>query len=437
MQNQGNVKKYTLFLILFLSFTSFIFAQKYFNLGKKNFDENNFQEADFWLKKSMESDNENKFDAGILLSISNAKQNNLQQAELVFKQVLPLNPHTSNSQYNISLIYSYIGKYQLALNYADSALSLRKDDAYFISHKALVLSLLNDYKKAISEIKRALLIKPKEIDFLNNLGWYNLSSKNYDEAIVAFNELLQLDSMNAKAYLNRAMCFQEKKEYEKSIDDIDRALVLMPFAIKAMIQRGEVRLLQNKTCWACTNFEDVRNIVDSIGQRYIEKYCDNRETINYFPNGKVEEKVTYKNGKRQGKNIAFYENGKPSMEQNYIDGKRIGKAFEYHENGKVKKEAKFENDALNGDATEYYENGKVKLKLTYISGARQGKAISYFENGKVDKDLFYKDDFLEGVYKLYYSNGKLKEQGNLLKGNYTEKPKAWDEKGNEIEWKQE
>ena len=62
----------------------------------------------------------------------------------------------------------------------------------------------------------------------------------------------------------------------------------------------------------------------------------------YFPNGKIEAKGKFKNGKRVGKWRYYYESGKLKQLSSYSQtGERSGKWIKYNENGEVINNVKY------------------------------------------------------------------------------------------------
>ncbi|MHB8596837.1 MAG: tetratricopeptide repeat protein [Ktedonobacteraceae bacterium] len=71
--------------------------------------------------------------------------------------------------------------------------------------------------------------------------------KEYQRAIENFDRAIFLNSQNASAYYNRGNAFYNLQEYQRAIADYDRALAIDPNYKKARNNRSEVsRLLNSK-----------------------------------------------------------------------------------------------------------------------------------------------------------------------------------------------
>ena len=80
-------------------------------------------------------------------------------------------------------------------------------------------------------------------------------------------------------------------------------------------------------------------------------------SADYYENGQLKSKVTYKDGEEQGLFESYRENGQLEYKNNYKDGETHG-LFEW-----------------------YYENGQLKEKITYKDGEKHGLTEWYGENG--------------------------------------------------------
>ena len=110
---------------------------------------------------------------------------------------------------------------------------------------------------------------------------------------------------------------------------------------------------------------------------------------------------TYINGIRNGISIKFYrsknKNGDPipSEELNYVDGKREGVWKQYFENGSIKLKTSYKNDMVDGYYTFNLESGSVYCMGNYRKGLKEGewyywydstkKTIIHFKKGIPDK----------------------------------------------------
>jgi hypothetical protein len=79
------------------------------------------------------------------------------------------------------------------------------------------------------------------------------------------------------------------------------------------------------------------------------------------------------------------------------DGKKDGVVTEYFPNGKVKLKATYKADELNGAWTSHHENGVVAISASYKKGKLHGAYVEKSDKGQVLLSAAYKDGRLDGA----------------------------------------
>lgn len=88
----------------------------------------------------------------------------------------------------------------------------------------------------------------------------------------------------------------------------------------------------------------------------------------YHSNGKLANKIQFKNGKRNGTDFWYYPTGKKFRITNYKDGVHHGTEVEYDESGRKKYEEPYRNGKLHGIKKYYRENGQIWAKQKFEDG---------------------------------------------------------------------
>ena len=186
----------------------------------------------------------------------------------------------SSAYYWLAEYYDSIGKrqsakkcYRNALIDSDKALSIVKTDSFnnFLRPQAYIargmaLYGLKDYKQSIAALNKALRTEGIESDDASVAFFYLINGyaafkygekatlriypshwgeklfkkKNYDKAIVAFNEAIELDPEDSFSYRNRARCFAMLKQYENALNDFKKAIILNPEDEEAYYYRAVI-----------------------------------------------------------------------------------------------------------------------------------------------------------------------------------------------------
>lgn len=83
-----------------------------------------------------------------------------------------------------------------------------------------------------------------------------------------------------------------------------------------------------------------------------------------------------------------------------------GDYIKKYPNGIVQMRGFYVNGKRNGQWTSFFQNGKVQSEGFFKDGLRDGKALVYYENGKIYYEGYYKDGREVGTWKFYDENGK-------------------------------
>ncbi|KAI9177539.1 hypothetical protein LWI28_016451 [Acer negundo] len=123
-------------------------------------------------------------------------------------------------------------------------------EAYVLYVQAQVEMALGRFENAVSAAEKAGLIDYNNVDIamvLNNVkmvvrartrGNDLFTSGRFDEACSAYGEGLKYDSCNSVLYCNRAVCWSKLGLWEKSIENCNEALRILPNYTKALLLRA-------------------------------------------------------------------------------------------------------------------------------------------------------------------------------------------------------
>lgn len=88
----------------------------------------------------------------------------------------------------------------------------------------------------------------------------------------------------------------------------------------------------------------------------------------YYKNGKLKEKVSFKNKLINGKRTTYHENGSLETNAYYIDNRINGTYNEFHSNEQLKSKVEFVNGKKEGNQPHFYDNGNLKSIAKYKNG---------------------------------------------------------------------
>ena len=148
--------------------------------------------------------------------------------------------------------------------------------------------------------------------------------------------------------------------------------------------------------WEIYYFDKENN--DKLWLR-VQFYNDSVIQVGYYTNGNIRNQFLYKpmsfekeinsrffdeNKIRHGESVEYYENGQLFQKVTHIDGEQDGELLQYYENGQLKWKGMYKDDKQNGEFLNYYENGQLK----YEGIVKEGKIVTeknYDESGNLIK----------------------------------------------------
>ncbi|XP_021572012.1 sperm-associated antigen 1 [Carlito syrichta] len=120
-----------------------------------------------------------------------------------------------------------------------------------------------NYKDALSKYSECLKINNKECAIYTNRALCYLKLCQFDEAKQDCDQALQLDDGNVKACYRRALAHKGLQNYQKSLTDLHKVLLLDPNIVEAKMELEEVtRFLNDKDNTASFNKEKERRKIE-------------------------------------------------------------------------------------------------------------------------------------------------------------------------------
>ena len=184
------------------------------------------------------------------------------QAELIYRQILQVDPQNADAIHLLGLIAHQVGRHDMAVDYIQKAVRLRPDfpaaysnmgnalrslgrldqaaasfrealrqqpdfaDGYF--NLGLVLQDQGKLNEAIHNCRQAVALKPEFAAAHNNLGNLLKDTDQLDEAIVSYRQALRVDPNYAGAHSNLGNALRDQRKLDEAIIHCRQALRLQP-----------------------------------------------------------------------------------------------------------------------------------------------------------------------------------------------------------------
>lgn len=165
--------------------------------------------------------------------------------------------------------------------------------------------------------------------------------------------------------------------------------------------------------------------------RFVEGRRDGTWT-RWYPGGKVDAIVDYKDGKPQSF-VAWHDNGQKWEEGIFVDGFKQGPWIRWHANGQKEVESFYDHGTLDRRYTVWHDNGQKQEQGEYKKGVREGLWVSWHENGQKRTEILFRDGKPDEWYRAWHENGRPAEQAlfhlGKPEGSYT----IWHDNGQKEE----
>lgn len=152
----------------------------------------------------------------------------------------------------------------------------------------------------------------------------------------------------------------------------------------------------------------------------------------YFPDGKVQQTISYNAGKKEGLSKEFDKNGniitlleynndflvsRERINRTDAKGLKQGEWKEFHPGGSIKTESTFKDDLLHGYYKEYDDRGRLALTMLYENGSIVKSRVEDApdiemvtrrdDNGKIIYSGPYRNQVPVGIHREFNADGKV------------------------------
>jgi len=234
---------------------AFVDYYSYANKGGQLLDEDQFDEAEKLLRKSIEI-KPDYADAHDNLGFVLLQKNKIEEAEKEYKIALKLNPKSAKTHQNLGALYLERNEYDKAQKALET--SLKIDPEYSEAHEGIGVIL--QYKKDIDGAQRAyetaIRYKPGNANAHYRLGTIYMTKEEYDKAEKAFRAFYKIKPKNPRVYFMLGKIFSMKDEtVSEAISMYKKSISLDPSNTYAYIGLGNLYLKNGDRKHALSEFE--------------------------------------------------------------------------------------------------------------------------------------------------------------------------------------
>lgn len=145
----------------------------------------------------------------------------------------------------------------------------------------------------------------------------------------------------------------------------------------------------------------------------------------FYPGGKLREETAYRNEGRDYDRSSYYESGNPKAEEHVVEAQRTGEWPTYNDgpNKPLQELARYTRNRLAGEQATYHPTGAVASRGFREGGRRVGLWTDYGPDGKATTETSWKNGAKNGPYRELRPDGRPRVTGswanNLQSGLWT------------------
>jgi len=200
-----------------------------------------------------------------------------------YTKAININPNRKLFFYNRGLAHEQLNQNQKALDDYSKAIQLDPSYQEAISSRANIYKKINP-ELAMQEFENALELDGDDYKAYINRGSYYRDKKDYDKALEDFNKAAEVCNCY-EAYFNRAGVYQILNNNEKAIADFNKSMEIKPNDMSTYVNRGNIYRTTQQNDLALKDYNKALDIKKNYDNYY------NRGLL-YMQWGKLNEAIT-------------------------------------------------------------------------------------------------------------------------------------------------
>jgi len=170
----------------------------------------------------------------------------LQQAELIYQQILQIHPQHFTVLHLLGVIAYQAENFEIAVDLIGQAIKIDPNQSSCFFSLGLILKKQGRLREAINAYYKVLEIEPKNADAYNNLGNILGLSGQLEEAVDTYRKALEINPDDIRTYNNLSVVLQKQGKLAEAIDTYYRILEIDPTDVEVCRSLGMLLTEQGK-----------------------------------------------------------------------------------------------------------------------------------------------------------------------------------------------
>jgi tetratricopeptide (TPR) repeat protein len=185
-------------------------------------------------------------DAWVWLGRLQSASQKMDEAERAFRKALEIDPENEDGLTGLATVLGIKGDGTGAADLLKRAAE-KNPSADSLTRLADAYEQMKEYSLAADTLRRALeLSPPNGADLERKMAQYLISAERYDDALVAYEDLVSEDPNDADAYLRMSQLYRQKHDMVKAREASDKAKAIDPTNIQVKLNEGYILQSEGK-----------------------------------------------------------------------------------------------------------------------------------------------------------------------------------------------
>ncbi|MEO8147262.1 MAG: tetratricopeptide repeat protein [Bacteroidia bacterium] len=187
---------------------------------------------------------------------------------------LSIDPNNKEANFRMAELQFYIKHYDDAIKYGKAAYETDTKDLKTNYLLGMILKEKGDTVNAIKFFRNCIDIKPDYFDVYDQMGYIE-KARNKPEALDYFNTALKINSESITSLYGRALCYQNKNDFDNAIKDYTAITQLKPDFKDAYFNMGYIHQVNLKMYREAIKYYDQSLVIDSLFTKAVfnKGYC--------------------------------------------------------------------------------------------------------------------------------------------------------------------
>lgn len=164
----------------------------------------------------------------------------LNQAELIYKEIIDKTPHNFDALQLLGALYLQNNQCEKALETFSNALLINKLNANLYYNIGMTSHRLNLLENALENYEKAIALEPDLFDAYTNRGNVLIDQGLIDEAIASYEIAISINKYDVKAYSNRGAALKIKGNFKEALESLEKAISIKSDHAEAHCNRADV-----------------------------------------------------------------------------------------------------------------------------------------------------------------------------------------------------